>query len=264
MWADMERDLTGATEADQAALDETFARGRATVGDNIDGWQTPVAARDLTVLQGTLLFRARGGTDDLYSLWGAREGAITDALRRLLKPGDVFVDAGANIGFFTVLAATLVGPTGRVYAVEMMAATAKALRANIALNGLDNVTVIERALSDTAGQTIRASVPGALWGQASIARDHTGSTQEVETATLDDVLAGIPFVRLIKMDVEGAEFLALHGARKTLMQTGALIFERQRDHDADRAIESFLRSQAMTVCDLDPANGYATRKYVLA
>ena len=259
MWTAMARDLRGATEADQTALDESIAKGMAALKENIDGWQTPVAVRDLTVVQDGLLFRARGGTDDLYSLWGARESAIKDSLERLLQPGDVFVDAGANIGFFTVLAAKLVGPEGRIYAIEMMAATAKALRANATLNGLANVTVVERALSDVAGQTIRAAVPDTLWGQASIVRSHIGAAQDVETTTLDDILAGEILIRLMKMDVEGAEALAIRGGRNALMKVRTIIFERQRNAVADEEIERLLAEQAMTVRNLDGANGIASR-----
>jgi len=218
-----------------------------------------VAVRDLTVTQDGLIFRARGGTDDLYSIWAAREGAIADCLRRLLKPGDVFVDAGANMGLFTVIAARLVGPAGRVYAFEMMADTAASLRRNVDLNGATNVVVIERALSDTAGRTIRATVPGVQWGAASIARVYDGAAQDVETTTLDHALSEISYVCLIKMDLEGAELAALRGAAMTLMRTGAVIFERQRDRGADETLEAFLRAQGMTVRALDKSNGFAAR-----
>jgi FkbM family methyltransferase len=116
----------------------------------------------------------------------------------------------------------------------MIPATAAILRAHAAENGADNVVVIESALSDVDGAKVRALVAQGTFGQASIVsvRPHLGTPAEIEleTITLDTALADIPAVRLIKMDLEGAEFLALSGARKVLSKTQFVVFEsNQRD-----------------------------------
>src|SRR5882672_828132 len=72
------------------------------------------------------------------------EAEIAWTMIRALRPGDTAIDVGANVGFFTVLMAKLVGPTGKVYAYEPGQDTLVGLRANIAANNLENVEVIEQ------------------------------------------------------------------------------------------------------------------------
>ncbi len=69
-----------------------------------------------------------------------------------LKPGDIFYDIGANVGFFTVVAAKLVGASGKVYAFEPEAVNAATLRHNAQINKFAHVTAIEKAVSRTTGQ----------------------------------------------------------------------------------------------------------------
>ena len=90
-------------------------------------------------------FEVRGGTSDRFSVF---EIAIRRDYFSLvnIKPGDVIVDVGANIGIFTVIASKLVGSHGRVVAIEPNSESAKRLERNIALNSLNNVTVYELRL----------------------------------------------------------------------------------------------------------------------
>src|SRR5690606_37998923 len=109
-----------------------------------------------------------------------------------LQPGDCFIDAGANIGFYSVMASARVGVTGRVVAVEMIPATAAVLRDQLRLNGAVNTTVIERALSARPGEVVTARLPAAQHGQASIVVSNPGGqTLEVETTTLDEIVSGL-------------------------------------------------------------------------
>jgi predicted RNA methylase len=78
------------------------------------------------------------------------EGDVANAMLRVLREGDIAVDIGANIGYLTVLASLLVGPTGRVVAFEPDPENVLRLRANVALNTGCNVTIVEKAVTDRA------------------------------------------------------------------------------------------------------------------
>nr|WP_245198141.1 FkbM family methyltransferase [Sphingomonas kaistensis] len=167
-------------------------------------------------------------------------------LQERLRPGDRFVDAGANIGFYALRAAQLVGPRGEVVAIEMMPGTAASLRANVAASGAGNVTVVEKALADVDGQVLEASADPSKLGQASIAAVEGGRRSlrlKVETARLDSLLPEGP-VALMKMDLEGAEFDALQGAAGLLGRVDALVYESNGD---DPRIERLLKACGFTV-----------------
>ncbi len=136
------------------------------------------------------------------------------ALRALARPGDVVLDGGANIGLFTVLAATCVGPEGRVVACEPAPATMALLRENVERNGLAHVALREAALADAPGRlTLRVFDPGSGYSSFAPADAAGAGEVEVDVTTLDD-LAGdlLDRVALVKLDVEGAELRALGGA----------------------------------------------------
>jgi FkbM family methyltransferase len=156
---------------------------------------------DLRSPQGLRLFR--------YGLQLPEAGL----LERLLQPGDVFVDGGANVGLFSLVAARRVGPSGRVLAFEPVPRLAAAARANARLNGFDWIEVDTRALSDSEGDSELVELAGGL---SSFAPGHPGGVaRRVATARLDSVVHAGP-VRLVKLDVEGAEVKALRGARRLL------------------------------------------------
>jgi FkbM family methyltransferase len=144
---------------------------------------------------------------------GSCEPEVAHLMFRVLREGDLAVDAGANVGFFTVLMARLVGPTGCVVAFEPAAANLEKLRRNLALNYLGNVDVRPTALWDSAGE-----MPfwyGHDTGACSLAQYHEAAgSVVVRTETLDDCLDMTP--RLIKLDVEGAEERALLGGERWL------------------------------------------------
>ena len=87
---------------------------------------------------------------------GRYEPDVTAEIKRFAGPGDLVIDGGAHIGFFTLLASCCVGPTGRVMAFEPSSTTAEILRANVQLNGRTNITIVEAALSDASGTGVLA------------------------------------------------------------------------------------------------------------
>jgi FkbM family methyltransferase len=156
----------------------------------------------------------------------AYEPHLTARLGALLAPGAVFVDVGANVGFFTLLAATRVGAAGRVHAFEAREDNLALLRRSLLDNGLDNVEIHHCAVSDRAGShAFFAS--GSWFSNGRIVADaESGSEQlpRVRTVALDDALAGVPRIDVIKMDIEGAEGLALAGMRRLLRRHRPVLF----------------------------------------
>ena len=137
-------------------------------------------------------------------------------LMHYLLPGDGFLDVGANIGLYSLLASALVGERGYVDAIEPSPRENARLRENVALNGLTQVHVHQLAVSDRDGFVRLAGGrdPAAGLDQTShlwTAEDGEGEFTQVRAARLDDFLAGKSYT-LGKIDIEGAEPLALAGA----------------------------------------------------
>lgn len=153
--------------------------------------------------------------------WLGEQGLI-DELTRTLKPGDVFLDVGSNLGMFSMVAGVAVGPTGMVIAFEPEARAHARLRANIDLNSLSaTVKAYDIALSDKRGK-----ISFVIGGEADIsqtshlvdATSPTMSTITVDAWEGDAFLEaqGLRTPTTIKVDVEGHEFSVLHGLRRVL------------------------------------------------
>lgn len=141
-----------------------------------------------------------------------------DFLRDALAPGDVFVDLGSNIGFYTLLLAARVGPDGRCLAVDADPETAQRLRDSARANGMAHVQVVAKAVSDRTGTARFAIRRDGVRGSSGIVGggetagagdDHI----EVATDTLRNILtaAGIERVAAMKADLEGHEYPAIAG-----------------------------------------------------
>lgn len=151
---------------------------------------------------------------------GAVEPEVQQALVQCLHPGMVFYDIGANIGFFSLLGARLVGSAGRVVAFEPEPAAAARLREHVARNALANVTVEEAAVWSAAGavafaRSDPASSPDRGLGHVDPVGEQ-GSIR-VRAVSLDDYALAAP-PDLIKCDVEGAEVHVFRGAPRLLNQ----------------------------------------------
>lgn len=150
---------------------------------------------------------------------GEYEPATTALLNRLVRPGDTFLDIGANAGYFTLLAAKLVGPTGAVHSFEPLPSLAQQLRANLDLNGFRQCTTHDVAASDKADTCTFYSGPRDHTGVSSLrALEGPSETMVVSTARVDDVLKGVSCVSFAKIDVEGAECHVLEGMQGILQR----------------------------------------------
>lgn len=153
------------------------------------------------------------------------------ALDRLLSPGQVFVDIGANVGLYALKGARLVGRHGRVIAMEPGASARAQLEANLALNNFSWVDVIAKAAADVNGRATLHHVALGDDPQAFSLIENLsarGRGEIVETVRLDSLVESLGLERLdlIKIDVEGAEAMVLRGAGETLSRfRPAVIFE---------------------------------------
>jgi len=155
--------------------------------------------------------------------FGVWEPNVTAYLRAVLKPGDVFIDIGANVGTHTLLASRLVGSTGRVHAIEASPSIFRRLQMNLTVNAVTNVRTYQVAVSDRAGPISvflhDADNLGATTVVASEAALLDATLEQiVEGQRLQDIVPDteICAARLIKIDVEGAEWPVVSGMRDLL------------------------------------------------
>jgi len=163
-------------------------------------------------------------------LHGMFEIAECRFVMNFLKPGMVFFDVGANLGQYTLLAAQQVGPTGQVHSFEPSDRMFKELTFNVALNNFNDICKLNNwAVSDSIGRArlscrqAGAEVFGSLGNQDWVDGYPVTGYKEVPTSTLDEYIRqqNIGHVDLIKMDIEGAELLALRGGRRLLAESYA-------------------------------------------
>jgi FkbM family methyltransferase len=176
---------------------------------------------------------------------GTYDVPFTKMLGRQLRAGQTFIDVGANIGLFSVLAGLLLGPTGRVIAYEADPEIAVFLHRNIELNRLtDRVEIRQCAAAAEAGEvTFTAAeefrAQGSLREEAVQGRQHKVTVRSEPLDSLD-----IHNAALIKIDVQGSEFLVFQGMRRLLEErrVDAISFELERDLLGDdfHALMTFL------------------------
>ncbi len=195
---------------------------------------------------------------------GVTELDFTDMARAVTRPGDVVLDVGASIGYFTVLFSTWVGPGGRVLAHEPWPSARAYLLANVSRNRLRNVTLDPRALADVDGDgSMSAPTYRLVLGPSS-----DPAAMAVSAARFDTIVdaSDLDQLDIVKMDIEGAEGRALAGMAATLRRfRPLLLLEVHPDmlpaHGHDLAgIHRFLDDLDYTwmvvESDADPAAGH--------
>jgi FkbM family methyltransferase len=181
-------------------------------------------------------------------------------LRAAVAPGDVVLDVGANIGFYTMLLSRWVGPAGLVLAVEPDPENVALLRRNLAENRGDNVQVCPHAVGARPGPGLfsrdRATGATGHVGRSATAGElavGTGRVQVVSTRveTLDELADGRGVVpALVKLDIEGSEAQALEGAGRTLAEHRPVIVSEVSGEGARRVLE-ILRGAGYRAWDLE-------------
>ncbi len=148
---------------------------------------------------------------------GTFEPFQTELVLHLVRPGDTVIDLGAHVGYYTLLFARLVGPTGRVYAFEPDSTNFALLRHNIEANGYANVVLCPMAVSDHCRTARLFLSPSNTGDHQLFSSAERRPSVEVETTTLDRYFEGRPDrIALIKMDIQGCEQQALTGMRALL------------------------------------------------
>ena len=175
---------------------------------------------------------------NLDFIFGSSEPPVQRCLARYLAPGGVFYDVGANVGFFSLLAAQRVGRGGSVYSFEPVSENVMAIRRNARLNEMAHVSIFEVAADSQSGT---GELLLADWdGGSSLRNAAAGAVEPVErrmvpVVSLDDLVddEGLRPPTVVKIDVEGSEMGALQGMVKTLEKfKPVLVYEVD---DADRA-----------------------------
>ena len=182
----------------------------------------------------------------LGCLQDAYEPVESRFIRGVLKAGDVFVDIGANVGWYTMLASTIVGDGGHIHAFEPRRPIVDYLQRTVALNGLDElITVYPIGLSnEIATETLMWGAESDNGGSASFVRGDASADmvcQAIEVRSLDGL--NLDHIDVIKIDVEGAEPLVLDGAKRTI------------ERDRPIIVTEILPSQLRRVC------GWSADKY---
>lgn len=182
---------------------------------------------------------------------GSYEPFETDFISSLIKEGDVVVDAGANIGYYTLLLAKLVGNTGKVYSFEPNPSSFNILRKNIKKNGINNVQSFDVALCDNNGHG-KLYINDYNKGDNRIYRiDDKQDGITIKNASLDQIIPPHEHVDFIKMDTQGAEVLILKGMKRILKNYRPMMIIEYWPIGLKRA-----RTGAKELLEILTANGY--------
>jgi FkbM family methyltransferase len=176
-----------------------------------------------TIFDATICGNTRDAVGQYIFYFGVWEPNLTHWIQRRVAPGHVFVDIGANIGYFTLLGSRLVGDWGKVIAVEALPAIFSALQRNLEQNGVRNVRAVNCAVWDREQMIAIYTNPEDLPGQTTVSpawadQYHLQRQFQVSAAPLSAILKPeeIKAARLIKIDVEGAEWQVVSGMRSIM------------------------------------------------
>jgi len=172
-------------------------------------------------------------------------------MERYLKPGMNVVDIGANIGSHAILAADLVSPGGKVLAVEADPSTFGILSENLSANRIANVQAFQKCVSDRVGvSTFNVNENSA---RSSMVRPGA-NVISVPTDKLDNLIPRDLSIDLLKIDVEGADYLVLRGAAETLATRPPRIIAVETSANQPEIV-SLLSDFDYRLCSFDPATG---------
>lgn len=173
---------------------------------------------DFIEIEGHKLFLDKFDSLNLF-MRGSFEEFETEIVKKIIKKGDIVLDVGANIGYYTLIFAKLVGKNGKVFSFEPDPTNFDLLTKNVKINGYENVILVRKALSYKTGKTN-------LFLSNTNAGDHmivdtkeNRDTVEIEMTTGDDYFRDFSEqLNFIKMDVQGAEIDALRGMSSLLQK----------------------------------------------
>jgi len=191
-------------------------------------------------------------------LRGEREPTVEKFIQERLKPDMVFYDLGANCGFFSLIAAQLVGNRGKIYSFEPESRNAERMRANLQRNGFEHFTIMEAAVWRETGRVSftkcdEVDSPDQGTGQITTAKN-TRKTIQVQAVSLDDFIKTALPPDMIKCDVEGAEVEVFRGATQTLARYHPTIVCEIHSSENGLVLRKELASYGYTIRDLDESH----------
>ena len=147
---------------------------------------------------------------------GKYDPGTSSAILHYLRAGMTFMDVGANEGYFSVLAAAVIGPSGRIVSVEPQTRLQEVLRENLRLNGISNATIVAAAISDQEGTALLHVSPDVDTGATGLQLEYKYKvpTQQTSTITLHQLFdrAAVHTCDVMKMDIESFEHEAILGS----------------------------------------------------
>lgn len=175
---------------------------------------------DFAEIQGSKMFLGKGDPMgiSIEGVWGELD---TKVFKNQIKKGDIVVDVGASIGYFTLIAAKIVGETGKVFAFEPDSKNFEILRKNVEINKYQNVILEQKAVSDVNGKINLFSSNGI--GFHSTINPHSSAPPiPIVSVKLDEYFRDLNLIDkidFVKIDVEGAEFRVLNGMKSILKES---------------------------------------------
>jgi FkbM family methyltransferase len=225
-----QRSLASDVAARQQGLHEAVEAARTGIHDVWSRVKSPV----ISAADGVLATDIDGFTVGIpaeewrlavvHALGNDFEPGLTRRFEETVKPGMTVVDVGANIGIFTLWAARLSGPRGKVFGFEPSPRTFEALRDNVRVNGFSAGQVVVRqcAITDRRGRARLATYRHNCGHNTLFPGGGDTEFADVETASLDELLRDESHVDVVKIDAEGAEPLIWRGMRETLARNAGI------------------------------------------
>lgn len=196
------------------------------------------------IVQGQLRGKRWVVGSSTHGCWlGSYEFDKQQLFKKMVRVGSTVFDIGVHVGFYSLLAAVLVGKSGRVFAFEPLPRNLCYLRRHITMNSMDNITVMPVAVADVPGHARFQEAQDSSEGHFSIL-----GNLEVPVVVLDDQIAKgeLPAPDMIKIDVEGAEVSVLLGAQQTIQLFQPTIF--LATHGADIRVQCFEILRNLSYC----------------
>ncbi len=189
----------------------------------------------------------------------------------IIREGDVVVDVGAHFGFYTLIAAVRVGPKGFVFSFKPSSFNFRVLKLNILLNKLKNVRIFKVALSDKGGRACLGIPKGRMSGEDTLAIEPTQAErgEYVKMKRFDEIARQLSInkIDVVKVDVEGAEYLVLKGFDRYLDKCKHIILEVHPEkmiklRSNPRSLYQLLEERGFSLYLLDSKHGIMPMKFL--
>ena len=193
----------------------------------------------------------------LYQQGKTYETTLAEIIRSFLKPGMTFVDAGANNGYFSLMAGKMVGSTGFVHSFEPSPRNFPRLVENVRINSLNNVSTHNVALGNVEGSVDLYISSNEDGSDSAVKLDHFDEKVSVEATSIDNILRG-KVVDFMKIDVEGYEMEVLEGSKEVIQNSPNIVISVEQNDQLLRyrrknrnSVIGWLRSQGFIIREIE-------------